>query len=128
MIDISILLKLIFREAILVNLATSLQFLLGEEVTLPLCIFSSVSDPDCGNLTMLVVSMGVLMMMDVKGCCCPLIIGPDDKCSFRKVVARMSGQDGLLLAEEQLWAAFRDAHKCFQVESCQICKIFSMSF
>jgi len=29
-------------------------------------------------------------------------------------VARMSGKDGLLLSEEQLWAAFRDAQKCFQ--------------
>ena len=46
--------------------------------------------------------------------------GPNDKCSFGKVVARMSGQDGLLLSEEQLWAAFRDAHKCFQVEIFQI--------
>lgn len=58
------------REAILVNLATSLQFLLGEEV-----------------------------------------------------VARMSGQDaGLVLSEEQLWAAFRDAHKCFQeaLEAAQL--------
>ena len=36
--------------------------------------------------------------------------------SIAKVVARMSGQEGLLLSEEQLWAAFRDAHKCFQVE------------
>ena len=32
----------------------------------------------------------------------------------------MSGQDGLLLSEEQLWAAFRDAHKCFQVRIFQI--------
>ena len=37
-------------------------------------------------------------------------------CSLAKVVARMSGQEGLLLSEEQLWAAFRDARKCFQVE------------
>jgi len=57
------------REAILVNLATSLQFLLGEEV-----------------------------------------------------VARMGGKDGLLLSEEQLWAAFRDAQKCFQeaLEAAQL--------
>ena len=27
----------------------------------------------------------------------------------------MSGEDGLLLSDEQLWAAFRDAQKCFQV-------------
>ena len=46
--------------------------------------------------------------------------GPNDKCSLGKVVARMSGQDGLVLSEEQLWAAFRDAHKCFQVDICQI--------
>ena len=44
----------------------------------------------------------------------------NDKCSLVKVVARMSGQDGLLLSEEQLWAAFRDAHKCFQVRIFQI--------
>ena len=36
-----------------------------------------------------------------------------------KVVARMGGKDGLLLSEEQLWAAFRDAQKCFQVIICQ---------
>ena len=104
------------REAILVNLATSLQFLLGEEVTSPchyliLLVFFSFS---------FLVSMGGSMTMDLEGSFHHVIMVHMTKCSFGKVVARMSGQDGLLLSEEQLWAAFRDAHKCFQVRIFQI--------
>ena len=101
------------REAILVNLATSLQFLLGEEVTLCLCIYS------CKQFY-LMMNMGMDLIQWQKRFCCIVLnqIWPNH--SFWKVVARMSGEDGLLLSDEQLWAAFRDAQKCFQVNLSQM--------